>query len=142
MLTYIKNINHRAERGFNLLINGRHEEPTKDYYTSRPPPTASTLPHFQSISRPQTADKIGDLLIKIPNIGRSETVLIVCFWCFLAYFRAVLTASKHQKQLYFYHFYQYSAIFLSIFIKNMCFFYYFMHVTPSAPPKSQHKPTF
>ena len=72
MLTYIKNINHRAERGFNLLINGRDSETARADYTTAEPPTASMLPQFLSISRPHPSEPIRIFSGNYQKNGRSE----------------------------------------------------------------------
>ena len=82
MLTYIKNINYRADQGFNLLLNYQrrrdserllHEPTTSDRLT------ASILP---TLSPTQRAEPIRIFRNFFQKNGRSETVLIVLFGAF------------------------------------------------------------
>ena len=101
--------------------------------------TASILP---TLSPTQTAEPIRIFRNFFQKNGRSETVLIVLFWCFLATFRAVLTASKHPNTYIFIIFSSNPPLFTQIFIKICVFCVILCTLSPPPLAKVSTDPRF
>ena len=85
-------LNYQRRRDSERLL---HEPTTSDRFH------ASTLPKHQPTQRAEPIRIFRNFFSEERKIGNCFNS---AFWCFLATFRAVLTASKHLKQLHFYHF--------------------------------------